>query len=144
MKNVQTFNEFVNESVVNENIRKLMSELLSKIAATEKEFPKKNKRSDLMKQAKRNKDAETFDQDTKFTYSPDGEVFVVYGYENQQGVDDALYQVKGKNHDVDKAKEKLVLQDAPYGVYAETGRPGYRVFNNGTKHKIDKNGRQKY
>ena len=67
MKNVQTFNEFVNESVVNENIRKLMPELLSKIAATEKEFPKKNKRSDLLKQVKKNKNSETFDQDTNVT-----------------------------------------------------------------------------
>ena len=141
MNLIPNFDEFVNESILNENIRKQMPELLSKIADTEKEFPKKNKRSALQKLAKKNKDAETFDQDAKFTYTPDGIVFIAYDYADQSAVDDAVWKGKG---DVDKAKEKLELQPSPYGVYAETGRPGYRVFDNGTKHKIDKNGRQKF
>ena len=37
-----------------------------------------------------------------------------------------------------KAKEDLELQDSPYGVYAETGRPGWRVYKDGRKQKIGK------
>ena len=141
MELIPKFDDFVNESVLNENIRKQLPELLSKIKDTEKEFPNKNKRSALQKLSNKNKGSETFDQDTKFTYTPDGEVFIVYNYADQKAVDNAIWKGEG---DVDKAKEKLVLQPGIYGVYAETGRPGYRVYNNGDKHKIDKNGRQKF
>ena len=138
---MKQLHESFSEFSLNENIRKRMPELLAKIEAASKEFPPNNKRSALQKLAKRNKGSETFDQDTKFTYSPDGEVFIVYDYANQDAVDNAIWKGEG---DVDKAKEKLVLQPGIYGVYAETGRPGYRVYNNGDKHKIDKNGRQKF
>ncbi len=144
MKNVQTFDEFLNESVLNENIRKMMPEFLEKIKDAQASMPKKNKRSQLQKLAKKSNGSEVFDQDTKFTFTPDGQIFTVYKYEDQDAVDNAIYQVKGKDHDVDKQKEKLVISDAPYDTYAETGRPGYRVYADGTKHKIDKNGRQKY
>ena len=141
---MKQLHESFNEFTLNENIRKRMPELLAKIEAASKEFPPNNKRSALQKLAKRNKGSETFDQDTKFTYSPDGEVFIVYDYADQDAVDNAIYQVKGKNHDVDKQKEKLVLQPGKYGVYAETGRPGYRVYNDGSKDKIGKDGRTRY
>ena len=111
MKNVQTFEEFLNESVLNENIRKQMPVLLDKIKAAQAEFPKKNKRSLLQKLAKKTNGAEVFDQTTKFTYTPDGQVFIVYKYEDQDAVDNAVYGVKGKNHDVDKQKEKLVISE---------------------------------
>ena len=143
MKNVQSFNEFLNESILNENIRKDMPKYEEALKAAASDFPAKNKRSQLQKLAKRNKGSETFDQDTKFTYSPDGQIFAVYKYAKQGDVDNALYQVKGKDHDVDKAKENLDL----FRVYLETGRPGYRVYLDGTqakKEKIGKDGRTKY
>ena len=136
MKNVKLFEEFLNE-----NIRKQLPEFLEKIAAAEKEFPNKNKRSKLQKLAKKTNGSEIIDQDTKFTYSPDGQVFVVYVYKNQEKVDDANWKGEG---DVDKAKEDLELQDSPYGVYAETGRPGWRVYKDGRKQKIGKYGETKY
>ncbi len=137
MKNLQSFGDFVNESVVNENIRKKMPEFLEKIKKAEEDFPKTNKRSRLLKDGERNKKSQTFDQDTKFTYSPDGEIFVVYGYANQGAVDNFLYKGKG---DGDKAKENLTLAR----IYAETGRPGYRVNQDGSKDKIGKDGYIKY
>ena len=136
MKNVKLFEEFINE-----NIRKQLPEFLEKIDAAEKEFPKKNKRSQLQKLAKKTNGSEIIDQDTKFIYSPDGQVFVVYGYKNQEEVDAANWQGEG---DVDKAKEDLILQDGIYGVYAETGRPGWRVYSDGRKQKIGKYGETKY
>tara|TARA_Y100000361_G_C10963984_1_gene240315 strand:- start:66 stop:476 length:411 start_codon:yes stop_codon:yes gene_type:complete len=136
MKNVKLFEEFLNE-----NIRKQLPEFLEKIAAAEKEFPSKNKRSELQKLAKKTSGSETIDQDTKFTYSPDGQVFVVYQYKNQEKVDDANWKGEG---DVDKAKEELVLSPKPFGVYAETGRPGWRVYADGKKDKIGKYGETKY
>ena len=137
MKNLQSFNDFVNESIVNENIRKKMPEFLEKIKKAEGDFPKTNKRSALLKLAGKNKKSETFDQDTKFTYSPDGEIFIVYSYADQNAVDNFLYKGKG---DGDKAKEKLNLAR----IYAETGRPGYRVYQDGKKDKIGKDGYIKY
>jgi hypothetical protein len=140
MKNVQSFNEFVNESVVNENIRRDMPKYEEALKAAASDFPAKNKRSQLQKLAKRTKGSETFDQDTKFTYSPDGQIFAVYKYSDQGAVDNFLYKGKG---DGDKAKENLDL----FRVYLETGRPGYRVYLDGTqakKEKIGKDGRTKY
>ena len=137
MKNLKSFGDFVNESVVNENIRKKLPEFLEKIKKAEKDFPANNKRSALLKMADKNKKSQTFDQDTKFTYSPDGEIFIVYGYNDQNAVDNFIYKGKG---DGDKAKEKLTLAR----IYAETGRPGYRVYSNGTKDKIGKDGYIKY
>ena len=138
---MKQLHESFNEFTLNENIRKIMPELMAKIEAASKEFPPNNKRSALQKLAKRNKGSETFDQDTKFTYSPDGQVFVVYQYKNQEKVDDANWNGEG---DVDKAKEELVLSPKPFGVYAETGRPGWRVYANGKKDKIGKYGETKY
>ena len=119
MKNVQSFTEFVNESeVVNENIRKMIPEFIEKIKDAESGFPEKN------------------NQDTKFTYSPDGQIFVVYKYKDQPAVDAWLYKGEGS----EKSKEDLVRSV----VYAETGRPGYRVMADGSKSKIGKHGETKY
>jgi len=131
MKNVKLFEQFVNE-----NIRKRIPEFIEKIENAEAEFPEKNKRSALLKLASKGK-AETIDQDTKFTYSPDGEIFVVYKYKDQSAVDNSLYKGEG---DLDDAKEILVRST----VYAETGRPGYRVMADGSKTKIGKYGETKY
>lgn len=130
MKKVVLFEQFINE-----NINKRIPELVGKIEKAEVEFETKNKRSELLKLAKKS-GGETIDQDTKFTYSPDGEIFVVYKYADQNAVDAFLYNGKGS----EKSKEKLV----GYMVYAETGRPGYRVMANGSKTKIGRNGETKY
>tara|TARA_A100001037_G_scaffold303591_1_gene337982 strand:- start:3390 stop:3800 length:411 start_codon:yes stop_codon:yes gene_type:complete len=136
MKNVKLFEEFLNE-----NIRKQLPEFLEKIKDAEDSFPSKNKRSKLQQLSKKNPGSEVLDQDSKFVYSPDGEVFVAYDYADQEKVDSAIWDGKG---DIDKAKEDLVIQPAPYGFYAETGRPGWRVFADGKKIKIGKYGETKY
>lgn len=141
MNQAKLYEDFINDKSLNENIRKQLPEFLEKIAAAEKEFPSKNKKSNLQKLAKKNKDSEIIDQDTKFTYSPDGQVFVVYKYKDQDAVDNAIYKGEG---DLDKAKEDLELSPKPFGVYAETGRPGWRVYGNGKKDKIGKYGETKY
>ena len=137
MKVLQTFNEFLNESELNE-ARFVKAD---KIAAKEelikfmKGFNESNKRSTLQKLAKKS-GAEGIDEDTKYTYSPDGKLFVVYRYDNQDKVDDALYSGKG---DLDKAKEKLKSPT----FYYETARPGYRIQfqnNDWTIAKINKEG----
>ncbi|MBC8429798.1 MAG: hypothetical protein H8D92_00215 [Pelagibacteraceae bacterium] len=138
MKNLQSFNEFINESeVVNENINKMIPEFIEKIKDAESGFPEKNKRSQLLRMAKKaGNQAETIDQDTKFTYSPDGQIFVVYKYKDQNAVDAWLWKGEGS----EKSKEDLVRSV----VYAETGRPGYRVMADGSKSKIGKYGETKY
>lgn len=130
MKNIKLFEQFINE-----NINKRIPEFVEKIKDSEKEFSEKNKRSELLKLAKKS-GGETIDQDTKFTYSPDGEIFVVYKYADQKAVDSWLYNGEGSEN----SKENLVR----FMVYAETGRPGYRVMANGTKTKIGKHGETKY
>ena len=130
MKKVVLFEQFVNE-----NINKRIPEFVEKIKNAETEFDAKNKRSDILKLAKKS-GGETIDQDTKFTYSPDGEIFVVYKYEDQDAVDAWLYKGEGS----EKSKENLVKSM----VYAETGRPGYRVMSDGSKTKIGKHGETKY
>jgi hypothetical protein len=130
MKKVVLFEQFVNE-----NINKRIPEFVEKIKNAETEFDAKNKRSEILKLAKKS-GGETIDQDTKFTYSPDGEIFVVYKYEDQDAVDAWLYKGEGS----EKSKEKLVKSM----VYAETGRPGYRVMSDGSKTKIGKHGETKY
>jgi len=131
MKKVKLFEQFINE-----NIKKRIPEFIEKIEKAEADFPEKNKRSSLLKLASKGK-AETIDQDTKFTYSPDGEIFVVYKYKDQSAVDNSLYKGEG---DLEDAKEILVRST----VYAETGRPGYRVMSDGSKNKIGKHGETKY
>jgi hypothetical protein len=130
MKKVVLFEQFVNE-----NINKRIPEFVEKIKNAETEFDAKNKRSEILKLAKKS-GGETIDQDTKFTYSPDGEIFVVYKYEDQDAVDAWLYKGEGS----EKSKENLVKSM----VYAETGRPGYRVMSDGSKTKIGKHGETKY
>ena len=129
MKKVALFEQFINE-----NINKRIPEFVERIKKAEVEFETKNKRSELLKLAK-TPGADVIDQDTKFTYSPDGEIFVVYKYADQNAVDDWLYNGKGS----EKSKEKLV----GFNVYAETGRPGYRVMSDGSKTKIGKHGELK-
>lgn len=131
MKKVKLFEQFINE-----NINKRIPEFVEKIENAGNEFPEKNKRSKLLKLASKGK-AETIDQDTKFTYSPDGEIFIVYKYKDQKAVDNSLYKGEG---DLEDAKEILVRSM----VYAETGRPGYRVMADGSKTKIGKHGETKY
>lgn len=130
MKKVVLFEQFVNE-----NINKRIPEFVEKIKNADTEFDAKNKRSEILKLAKKS-GGETIDQDTKFTYSPDGEIFVVYKYEDQDAVDAWLYKGEGS----EKSKENLVKSM----VYAETGRPGYRVMSDGSKTKIGKHGETKY
>ena len=130
MKKVVLFEQFVNE-----NINKRIPEFVEKIKNAETEFDAKNKRSEILKLAKKS-GGETIDQDTKFTYTPDGEIFVVYKYEDQDAVDAWLYKGEGS----EKSKENLVKSM----VYAETGRPGYRVMSDGSKTKIGKHGETKY
>ena len=130
MKKVKLFEQFINE-----NINKRIPEFVEKIEKAEVKFETINKRSELLKLAK-SSGGETIDQDTKFTYSPDGEIFVVFKYADQKEVDNWLYNGEGS----EKSKEKLVRSM----VYAETGRPGYRVMSDGSKTKIGKNGETKY
>tara|TARA_R110002153_G_scaffold57790_1_gene158745 strand:- start:1504 stop:1896 length:393 start_codon:yes stop_codon:yes gene_type:complete len=130
MKNIKLFEHFINE-----NINKRIPEFVEKIEKAEVEFETINKRSELLKLFAKTPGADVIDQNTKFTYSPDGEIFVVYKYADQNAVDDWLYHGKGS----EKSKEKLV----GFTVYAETGRPGYRVMSDGSKTKIGKHGETK-
>jgi hypothetical protein len=126
MKNIPTFDEFLNESELNEARFVKADKIAAKaeLEAFMKSQPESNKRSALLKLAMK-KGSETIDQDTKFTYSPDGKLFAVYRYGDQKAVDAFLYDGDG---DGDKAKEKL--EKATY--YYETSRPGYRIqYQNG-------------
>jgi hypothetical protein len=136
MEQAKLYEDFINDKSVNENIRKQMPAFIEKIRKAEEEFPEKNKRSALLKLADKANGSETIDQDTKFTYTPDGQVFVVYKYEDQEDVDAWLYNGKGS----EKSKENLVRSM----VYAETGRPGWRILSDESKMKIGKYGETKY
>ena len=138
MKNLPTFEEFLNESKSINEARFVKADKIAAKAELEKfmeEFKPTNKRSVLQKLAKKS-GSEGIDQDTKYTYSPDGNLFVVYRFADQKKVDAALYQGEG---DLDKAKEGL---NNPI-FYYETSRPGHRIeVKNGdwTIAKIGKDG----
>ena len=138
MKNLLTFDEFLNESNLNEARFVKAAKIAAKAELEEfmKEFKDTNKRSALKRLGKK-PGSQTFDQDTRFTYSPDGKLFVFYKYADQKAVDNFLYKGEG---DLDKAKEKL--NNPTY--YYENSRPGYRIQLKNDKWTIAKIDREGY